>query len=82
MIVVLQHSGCGWSPGAIEANVRSDVGTLKDPPCVRKGIPIVGYALDAATGQLKEVNIQRATQDEAVRQQVLQDFQGFAPFWG
>ncbi|KAF2449487.1 hypothetical protein P171DRAFT_480567 [Karstenula rhodostoma CBS 690.94] len=85
MIVVLQHSGCAWSPGGIkantEANVRSDVTTLKNSPCVRKGIPTAGYALDAETGQLKEVNIQRSTQDEAARQQVPQEFQGFAPFW-
>ncbi|KAL5377353.1 hypothetical protein DPSP01_009851 [Paraphaeosphaeria sporulosa] len=82
MIVVLQHSECVWAPGDIEANVRSDIGTLKNSPYVRKGIPIIGYALNAATGQLKEVNIRRSTQDEAARQQVLQEFQDFAPFWG
>ncbi|KAJ4295624.1 hypothetical protein N0V90_007637 [Kalmusia sp. IMI 367209] len=47
--------GCAWSPGDTEANVRSDISTLKSSPYVRNEIPIIGYVLDVATGQLKEV---------------------------
>ncbi|KAF1977301.1 hypothetical protein BU23DRAFT_293744 [Bimuria novae-zelandiae CBS 107.79] len=78
MIVVLQHIGCAWSPGDTEANIRSDVSTINNSPHIRNDIPIIGYSLDAITGRLKEVNIQ----DEAARQQVLQEFHDFAPFWG
>ena len=46
---------CAWSPGDVEANVRSDIQALKASPYVRKDIPIIGYVLDVVTAQLREV---------------------------
>lgn len=44
-----------WSLGDVEANVRSDISDLKNMSYVRSNIPVIGYALDIATGQLKEI---------------------------
>ncbi|KAH7384662.1 hypothetical protein BKA66DRAFT_83553 [Pyrenochaeta sp. MPI-SDFR-AT-0127] len=55
MIVVVQHSTCAWSPGDVEANIRSDIQTVRNSPYVRNEIPTIGYVLDVATGQLREV---------------------------
>jgi hypothetical protein len=46
---------CPWSPGDVEANIRSDIQALKASPHMRKDIPIIGYVLDISTAQLREV---------------------------
>jgi hypothetical protein len=53
--IKLTREGCAWSPGDVEANVRSDVQALKSSPYVRNGITVIGYVLDVASGQLSEV---------------------------
>ena len=49
------HLGCPWSLGEVENNIRSDVRGLKASPYVQKDISIIGYVLDLATDQLREV---------------------------
>ncbi|CAO2655542.1 Nn.00g043450.m01.CDS01 [Neocucurbitaria sp. VM-36] len=60
IIVVVQHTTCPWSLGDIEANLRSDIQSLKTSPYVRNEIPIIGYLLDVATRQLREVKYVRS----------------------
>ncbi|OAL53674.1 hypothetical protein IQ07DRAFT_316103 [Pyrenochaeta sp. DS3sAY3a] len=55
MIVVLQHTNCAWVTGNADANLRSDLQFLKGLPAIRDDIQIMGYLLDDATKQLKEV---------------------------
>jgi carbonic anhydrase len=47
--------GCSWSPGTVEANIQADVAALKASPYLRNDMPVIGYVLDVATGQLREV---------------------------
>ncbi|EOA91614.1 hypothetical protein ACJQWK_03688 [Exserohilum turcicum] len=81
MIVVVQHTGCAWSPGEVESNIRCDIQSLKASPIIQKDIPIIGYLLDLATGQSREINVPRTGPDAEARQRVLSQMEDFAPFW-
>ncbi|RAR01777.1 carbonic anhydrase [Stemphylium lycopersici] len=81
MIVVIQHTGCAWSPGEVEKNVRSDIQALKSSPYIRKDVPIFGYVLDVGTGTLREVNIPSTSPEAEARQHALSQMEGFGPFW-
>ncbi|KAF1845034.1 uncharacterized protein K460DRAFT_416362 [Cucurbitaria berberidis CBS 394.84] len=53
MVSIVHHTTCPWSPRDVKANIRSDVQTLKSSPYVRDEIPIIGYVLDTAKGQVQ-----------------------------
>ncbi|EMD60198.1 hypothetical protein COCSADRAFT_126581 [Bipolaris sorokiniana ND90Pr] len=81
MIIVVQHTSCPWSLGEVENNIRSDVRGLKASPYVQKDISIIGYVLDLATDQLREVNVPRTGPEAEARQHVLDQMKDFGPFW-
>ncbi|OAL06386.1 hypothetical protein IQ06DRAFT_343599 [Phaeosphaeriaceae sp. SRC1lsM3a] len=81
MIIVVQHSNCASSAGTTETNIRDDIKALKDSPHVRNDIPIIGYALNTETGQLREVNVPRSAPDAEARRRVLSQMGDFGPFW-
>ncbi|EUC28767.1 hypothetical protein COCCADRAFT_108285 [Bipolaris zeicola 26-R-13] len=81
MIIVVQHTSCPWSPGEVENNVRSDIQGLKASPYVQNDISIIGYILDLANDQLREVNVPRTGPEAEGRQQVLDQMKDFSPFW-
>jgi hypothetical protein len=53
--LINEYSGCAWSPGEVEQNIRSDIQALKASSNIQKDISIIGYVLDLTTGQLREV---------------------------
>ncbi|KAJ5031925.1 hypothetical protein J3E72DRAFT_410852 [Bipolaris maydis] len=81
MVIVVQHTSCPWSPGEVENNLRSDIQALKASPYVQKDVSIIGYVLDLASDQLREVNVPRTGPEAEARQQVLDQMKDFGPFW-
>ncbi|KAF2468434.1 uncharacterized protein BDR25DRAFT_54760 [Lindgomyces ingoldianus] len=81
MIVIVQHTECAATTGDVDTNVREDITALKSSPYLRHDIPIIGYKLDAASGQLKEVYVPRNGEDEETRRRVLSQMDDFGPFW-